>query len=65
VSLKPGLIPSAVIEAKVAKAIETQIGKIARPKNLCDRLVDGVGPDRHPPQVPQVGTGAERGAARW
>ena len=26
-----------------------------------DRLVDAGGPDRHPPQVPQVGTAAERG----
>ncbi len=32
VSLKPGLTPSKDIEEKVAKAIETQIGKIARPK---------------------------------
>jgi acetyl-CoA synthetase len=34
VSLKPGLSPSAQIEEKVAEAIETQIGKIARPKNI-------------------------------
>ena len=34
VSLKPGLTPSKDIEGKVAKAIETQIGKIARPKNV-------------------------------
>jgi len=34
VSLKPGLTPSKDIEEKVAKAIETQIGKIARPKNV-------------------------------
>jgi acetyl-CoA synthetase len=34
VSLKPGYTPSPEIEAKVAKAIETEIGKIARPKNV-------------------------------
>src|SRR5436309_1888019 len=34
VSLKPGLAPSKDIEDKVAKAIEAQIGKIARPKNV-------------------------------
>ena len=34
VSLKPGLTASKAIEEKVAKAIETQIGKIARPKNV-------------------------------
>ena len=34
VSLKPGLAPSPEIEQKVAKAIETEIGKIARPKNV-------------------------------
>src|SRR5438034_3761734 len=34
VSLKPGLSPSKEIGEKVAKAIETQIGKIARPKNV-------------------------------
>jgi acetyl-CoA synthetase len=34
VSLKPGLQPSPEIEQKVAKAIETEIGKIARPKNV-------------------------------
>ena len=34
VSLKPGLTPSKDIEGKVAKAIEAQIGKIARPKNV-------------------------------
>jgi acetyl-CoA synthetase len=34
VSLKPGRTPSKDIEEKVAKAIETQIGKIARPKNV-------------------------------
>jgi acetyl-CoA synthetase len=34
VSLKPGLTPSKDIEDKVAKAIEAQIGKIARPKNV-------------------------------
>jgi acetyl-CoA synthetase len=34
VSLKPGLQPSKAIEAKVTKAIETDIGKIARPKNI-------------------------------
>ncbi|MDH3397733.1 MAG: acetyl-coenzyme A synthetase, partial [Acidimicrobiia bacterium] len=31
VALKPGLAPSKDIEAKVAKAIEARIGKIARP----------------------------------
>jgi acetyl-CoA synthetase len=34
VSLKPGLSPSPAIEEKVAKAIETEIGKIARPKQI-------------------------------
>jgi acetyl-CoA synthetase len=34
VSLQPGLSPSEEIEDKVATAIETQIGKIARPKNV-------------------------------
>ncbi|MFQ5516421.1 MAG: acetate--CoA ligase [Acidimicrobiia bacterium] len=34
VSLKPGLEPSQQIEDKVAQAIETRIGKIARPKNV-------------------------------
>jgi acetyl-CoA synthetase len=34
VSLKPGLTPSPDIEQKVSKAIESQIGKIARPKSV-------------------------------
>jgi acetyl-CoA synthetase len=34
VSLKPGIEPSKEIEAKVTKAIETEIGKIARPQNI-------------------------------
>jgi acetyl-CoA synthetase len=34
VSLKPGVDPSNDIEGKVVKAIETQIGKIARPKSV-------------------------------
>ena len=34
VALKPGFTPGKDIEAKVAKAIETEIGKIARPKNV-------------------------------
>ena len=34
VSVKPGVAPSRAIEEKVAKAIETEIGKIARPKNI-------------------------------
>jgi acetyl-CoA synthetase len=34
VSLRPGLTPSTEIEDKVAAAIETQIGNIARPKNV-------------------------------
>jgi acetyl-CoA synthetase len=34
VSLKRGVSPSAEIEEKVTKAIETQIGKIARPKRI-------------------------------
>src|SRR5206468_6229986 len=34
VALKPGLSPSKEIEQKVAKAIETEIGKIARPKSV-------------------------------
>jgi acetyl-CoA synthetase len=34
VALKPGFTPSPEIEQKVTKAIETEIGKIARPKNV-------------------------------
>jgi acetyl-CoA synthetase len=34
VSLKPGFNASAEVEAKVKQAIETDIGKIARPKNI-------------------------------
>jgi acetyl-CoA synthetase len=34
VSLKPGFSPTSEIEQKVTKAIETEIGKIARPKNV-------------------------------
>jgi acetyl-CoA synthetase len=34
ISLKPGLTASAEIEQKVSKAIETEIGKIARPKSV-------------------------------
>jgi acetyl-CoA synthetase len=34
VALKPGFSPSKDIEQKVAKAIEKEIGKIARPKNV-------------------------------
>jgi acetyl-CoA synthetase len=34
ISLKPGVEPSEEIENKVKKAIETDIGKIARPKNI-------------------------------
>jgi acetyl-CoA synthetase len=34
VALKPGIAASPAIEEKVAKAIETEIGKIARPKNV-------------------------------
>src|SRR5271167_4656249 len=34
VSLKPGFEPSQEMENKVSKAIETEIGKIARPKNV-------------------------------
>jgi acetyl-CoA synthetase len=34
VSLKPGFEPSKEMEAKVSGAIETEIGKIARPKNV-------------------------------
>jgi acetyl-CoA synthetase len=34
VSLKPGIDPSGGIEDKVSKAIEREIGKIARPKNV-------------------------------
>jgi len=34
VALKPGVTPGTDIEAKVIKAIETEIGKIARPKNV-------------------------------
>jgi acetyl-CoA synthetase len=34
VALKPGLTPSLAIEAKVSEAIEREIGKIARPKNV-------------------------------
>jgi acetyl-CoA synthetase len=34
VSLKPGIAAGPAIEGKVARAIETEIGKIARPKNV-------------------------------
>ena len=34
VALKPGFTPSTDIEQKVAKAIETHIGKIARPMHV-------------------------------
>ncbi|HUY52252.1 MAG TPA: acetate--CoA ligase [Streptosporangiaceae bacterium] len=34
VSLKPGFEPGKEMEGKVTKAIETEIGKIARPKNV-------------------------------
>ena len=34
ISLKPGVASSAQVEEKVAKAIETEIGKVARPKNV-------------------------------
>ncbi|MGH2746672.1 MAG: acetate--CoA ligase [Actinomycetota bacterium] len=34
VALKPGFSPGPDIEEKVAKSIETEIGKIARPKNI-------------------------------
>ena len=34
IALKPGFAPSQTMEEKVAKAIETEIGKIARPKNV-------------------------------
>jgi acetyl-CoA synthetase len=34
ISLKPGYEPSKELEAKVTKAIEVEIGKIARPKNV-------------------------------
>ncbi len=34
VALKPGVTPGTDIEAKVISAIETEIGKIARPKNV-------------------------------
>ena len=34
VALKPGVAPSAEIQKKVVTAIETQIGKIARPKTV-------------------------------
>ncbi len=34
VSLKPGVAAGPEMEAKVTKAIETEIGKIARPKNV-------------------------------
>jgi acetyl-CoA synthetase len=34
ISLKPGYGPSKELEAKVIKAIEVEIGKIARPKNV-------------------------------
>src|SRR5262249_59552091 len=35
VSLKPGFTPNKDIETKVAKAIGTEIGNMARPKNIC------------------------------
>jgi acetyl-CoA synthetase len=34
VALKPGYKPSEEIEAKVSQAIETEIGKIAKPKRV-------------------------------
>ncbi len=34
VSLKPGFAPGKEMEGKVSKAIEAEIGKIARPKNV-------------------------------
>jgi acetyl-CoA synthetase len=34
IALKPGLIPSKPIEDKIVQAIETAIGKIARPKGV-------------------------------
>jgi acetyl-CoA synthetase len=34
VALKPGITPSTQIEEKVARAIETEIGPIARPKHI-------------------------------
>jgi acetyl-CoA synthetase len=34
VALKPGIPPSSDIEQKVSKAVETEIGKIARPKKV-------------------------------
>jgi len=34
VSLRPGFTPSRELEEKVGRAIETEIGKIARPKNV-------------------------------
>jgi acetyl-CoA synthetase len=34
VSLKPGHEPGQEMEVKITKAIETEIGKIARPKNV-------------------------------
>jgi len=34
VALKPGFSPTPEIAEKVTKAIETEIGKIARPKNV-------------------------------
>ena len=34
VSLKPGFEPSSQLEGKVSKTIESEIGKIARPKNV-------------------------------
>src|SRR5918995_525732 len=34
VALKPGITPSGDIEQKVTKAVETEIGKIARPKKV-------------------------------
>ena len=34
ISLKPGVKDGKAVQAKVVKAIETEIGKIARPKNI-------------------------------
>src|SRR5215470_1963995 len=34
IALKPGIAPSAAIETKVARAIESEIGSIARPKHI-------------------------------
>src|SRR4029453_17202306 len=68
VALKPGIARSQEIEAKVAKAIETQIGKIARPKSVgssrtCPRPAPGRSCRGSSPEYPTSPTWAT--PPRW